>query len=95
LDDGGKQVTLFEGHARNVVRLPESDVPDNHLEESGTMKSIRKAVGNFISNEDGAALVEYALLVALIAIICILGVTFLGRKVSEKFKVIGDNLSST
>ena len=58
------------------------------------MKSLKKAVSNFISNEDGAALVEYALLVALIAIICILGVTFLGRKVSEKFKIIGDNLSS-
>lgn len=59
------------------------------------MKNLKNAVNNFISNEDGAALVEYALLVALIAIICILGVTFLGRKVSEKFKTIGDNLSSS
>jgi len=59
------------------------------------VKSPSKAVRNFISNEDGAALVEYALLVALIAIICILGVTFLGQKVSEKFKTIGDNLSSS
>jgi pilus assembly protein Flp/PilA len=52
------------------------------------------AVKNFMSDEDGAALVEYALLVALIAIICILGVTFLGQKVSGKFKAIGDNLNS-
>ena len=59
------------------------------------MTSIKKAVSNFVSNEDGAALVEYALLVALIAIICILGVTFLGRSISSKFKTIGDNLSST
>ena len=59
------------------------------------MKNLKNAVNNFISNEDGAALVEYALLVALIAIICILGVTFLGRKVSEKFKTIGDNLSAS
>ena len=58
------------------------------------MKSLKKAVNNFISNEDGAALVEYALLVALIAIICIIGVTFLGQKVSGKFKQIGDNLNS-
>ena len=58
------------------------------------MKSLNKAVKNFISNEDGAALVEYALLVALIAIICILGVTFLGQRVSSKFKAIGDNLSN-
>jgi len=59
------------------------------------MKNLKNAVNNFISNEDGAALVEYALLVALIAIICILGVTFLGRKVSEKFKTISDNLSAS
>ena len=58
------------------------------------MKSLKKAVNNFVSNEEGAALVEYALLVALIAIICILGVTFLGQKVSGKFKAIGDNLNS-
>lgn len=58
------------------------------------MKSLKSAVKNFVSDEDGAALVEYALLVALIAIICILGVTFLGQKVSGKFKAIGDNLNS-
>ena len=58
------------------------------------MKNLKKAVNNFVSNEDGAALVEYALLVALIAIICILGVTVLGQKVSGKFKAIGDNLNS-
>lgn len=57
------------------------------------MTSLKKAVGNFVSNEDGAALVEYALLVALIAIICILGVTFLGQSVSKKFKTIGDCLT--
>ncbi len=49
------------------------------------MKSFKNAVRNFVSNEDGAALVEYALLVALIAIVCILGVTALGDKVNNKF----------
>lgn len=33
----------------------------------------------------GASLVEYALLVALIAVVCILAVTFLGRAASSKF----------
>ena len=57
------------------------------------MTRFKMGVKNFVSNEDGAALVEYALLVALIAIICILGVTFLGQKVSGKFKGIGDCLT--
>ncbi len=56
------------------------------------MKSFKNAVRNFVSNEDGAALVEYALLVALIAIICILGVTTLGTKINSKFNDIGGSL---
>ncbi len=57
------------------------------------MTRFKMGVKNFVANEDGAALVEYALLVALIAIICILGVTFLGKQVSTKFKGIGDCLT--
>ena len=37
----------------------------------------------------GASLVEYALLVALIAVVCILAVTFLGRNASSKFSSVG------
>ena len=39
--------------------------------------------------ERGASLVEYALLVALIAVVCILAVTFLGRAASSKFSSVG------
>jgi Flp pilus assembly pilin Flp len=35
--------------------------------------------------EKGASLVEYALLVALIAVICIVAVRILGQKASQKF----------
>lgn len=37
----------------------------------------------FGSNERGASLVEYALLVALIAIVCIVAVTLLGKPASS------------
>ena len=37
----------------------------------------------------GASLVEYALLVALIAVVCIVAVTFLGKKASSKFSSVG------
>jgi pilus assembly protein Flp/PilA len=37
----------------------------------------------------GASLVEYALLVALIAVVCIGAVTVLGRNASDKFSNIG------
>jgi pilus assembly protein Flp/PilA len=40
-------------------------------------------------SDRGASLVEYALLVALIAVVCIAAVTFLGRSASTKFSNVG------
>ena len=39
-------------------------------------------------SEKGATLVEYALLVALIAVVCIAAVTLLGTAASEKFSSV-------
>ena len=41
----------------------------------------------------GAALVEYALLVALIAVVCIIAVTFLGRSASNKLSAVGSAIA--
>ena len=46
----------------------------------------------FVSDDDGASLVEYGLLVALIAIVAILAVTFVGRQVDSQFQEIGSGL---
>ena len=43
-------------------------------------------------SERGASLVEYALLVALIAVVCIGAVTFLGNSASTKFSNVGTSL---
>jgi pilus assembly protein Flp/PilA len=43
-------------------------------------------------SERGASLVEYALLVALIAVVCIVAITFLGREASSNFSDIGDQV---
>ncbi len=47
----------------------------------------------FGDDERGASLVEYALLVALIAVVCIVAVTFLGTSASDKFQQVGDSIS--
>ena len=46
----------------------------------------------FAKTERGAALVEYALLLALIAVVCIVALTTLGGKASSKFDTIGNSL---
>ena len=43
--------------------------------------------------ERGASLVEYALLVALIAVVCIVAVTVLGSNASGKFSGVASSLS--
>ena len=43
-------------------------------------------------SERGASLVEYALLVALIAVVCIVALTTLGNKASSKFNAVGNSL---
>ena len=46
----------------------------------------------FGRSERGAALVEYALLVALIAVVCIAAITILGNRTSDKFSQVGSKL---
>jgi pilus assembly protein Flp/PilA len=43
--------------------------------------------------ERGASLVEYALLVALVALVCIAALVFLGTEVSSKYSHIGSGVA--
>ena len=45
------------------------------------------------ASERGASLVEYALLVALIAVVCIAAVSLLGTSASTKFSKVGSAIS--
>ncbi|MEY2568307.1 MAG: pilus assembly protein Flp/PilA [Actinomycetota bacterium] len=47
----------------------------------------------FGRSERGASLVEYALLVALIAVVCIAAITILGNRTSDKFSQVGSKLA--
>jgi len=46
----------------------------------------------FRRGEEGASLVEYALLVALIAVVCIVAVSVIGANASAKFSSVGSSL---
>jgi pilus assembly protein Flp/PilA len=48
----------------------------------------------FNRDEEGASMVEYALLVALIAIVCIVALTGLGQSISNLFATTCNHLSS-
>lgn len=46
-----------------------------------------------VTSERGASLVEYALLVALIAVVCIGAVTFLGNAAADEFSTVGNSIN--
>ena len=52
-------------------------------------------VQQWLNSEDGATAVEYALMVALIAMVIIAAVTFVGQSTNELFQEAGSAVSST
>lgn len=57
------------------------------------MRKIKNAVTRFIADDEGAALAEYGILIAFIAIVAIVAVTFFGSKISAKFSSLAVSYS--
>lgn len=51
-----------------------------------------RQIGDWLVSEEGANLVEYALLVAFIALVAVAAVTFLGTETTSKLNEIGSGL---
>ena len=49
------------------------------------MLKLRNALVNFLKDEDGPTAVEYAVMLALIIVVCIAGVTSLGGAANNTF----------
>jgi len=52
-------------------------------------------IKRFFSDESGATMVEYGLMVALIAVVAIVAVTFLGEEVSQTFDTAATAMDAT
>ena len=57
------------------------------------VERIKLATRRFIRDDEGAALAEYGILIAFIAIAAIVAVTFFGDKIKGKFSQMGNSLS--
>jgi pilus assembly protein Flp/PilA len=56
--------------------------------------TIARILTFFRRDEDGKGLAEYALILALIAVVAIVALLFMGSQVSNKLSVIGSQLQS-
>lgn len=53
-----------------------------------------KSVRDFIQCEDGPTAVEYAVMLALIIVVCLTAISALGTNANNTFKTIGQKLGS-
>ena len=64
-----------------------------NYERGSKMEKFMQAVNRFVRDEEGAALAEYGILVAFIAIVAITAVTFFGSKISAKFSSLATSFT--
>ena len=57
------------------------------------MKSLAKKVQHFLVSEDGPTAVEYAVMLALIIIVCLTAISAIGTNANSAFDKIADNLN--
>jgi len=59
------------------------------------MGPILKKMRNFLVSEDGPTAVEYAVMLALIVIVCLTAITSVGSKTSTTFNKVASSLSGS
>jgi pilus assembly protein Flp/PilA len=64
-------------------------------EKRETMRNLKQQVVNFLVQEDGPTAVEYAVMLALIIVVCIGAITTLGKNANGTFTSVGTAISSS
>jgi pilus assembly protein Flp/PilA len=59
------------------------------------LSRLRKNVVAFLKNEDGPTAVEYAVMLALIIVVCITAITTLGTNTNSTFQQVGAQVGGT
>jgi len=57
------------------------------------MHSLAKSVVSFLKKEDGPTAVEYAVMLALIIVVCIAAITTLGTNARDTFSFVGSRVA--
>jgi pilus assembly protein Flp/PilA len=59
------------------------------------MRKFLEKVQNFLKREDGPTAVEYAVMLALIIVVCITAITALGSNANKTFSSVSSTIGST
>ena len=59
------------------------------------MRTMLQKVADFLRREDGPTAVEYAVMLALIIVVCITAITALGSNANKTFTSVGNTIGGT
>jgi pilus assembly protein Flp/PilA len=59
------------------------------------MRKLGQHLVNFLKNEDGPTAVEYAVMLALIIVVCIAAITALGTNANNTFSYVATEIGGT
>jgi pilus assembly protein Flp/PilA len=59
------------------------------------MRKLQEGIVNFLKREDGPTAVEYAVMLALIIVVCITAITALGTNANKTFTNVSNTIGST
>ena len=59
------------------------------------MRSTFKKVVEFLKREDGPTAVEYAVMLALIVVVCLAAITSLGKNANNSFSFVSEKIATS
>jgi len=59
------------------------------------MRKLGQHVVNFLKREDGPTAVEYAVMLALIIVVCLVAITALGTNANKTFTTVSNSIAGT
>ena len=57
------------------------------------MKNFADSIVNFLKEEDGPTAVEYAVMLALIVVVCLVSIRLIGTNANSTFKHVADQIA--
>jgi pilus assembly protein Flp/PilA len=79
----------------DVVAIPRGFSRDmGFTERTPFMRKFAQSIVNFLKREDGPTAVEYAVMLALIIVVCITAITAIGTNANKTFNNVATNLTS-
>jgi pilus assembly protein Flp/PilA len=99
VQQAGGGIHVSSSHPPKPITFVTSVRRPHHVNRRGEsledfMKSLALKVRNFLVSEDGPTAVEYAVMLALIIIVCLTAISAIGTNADTTFQTIADSIAT-